>query len=135
MISKTVWLFVLFFSGSVFNASLAQQELHDSIQTVENDSLVNLQLTEAFQEAKVTIYISPNPFSERMLVRLRSNKSGEYILTLSNTDGRSIVSQPGSLISGVERIIPIGEGIVKGTYILTVTWEGKQVYHNRIIKE
>jgi len=135
MLIRGICFVFLSIASALANFGLSQSEINGPYNHVVPDTSLQIAVKDTLQEPKVNIYISPNPFSERMLVRLRSSDSGEYILMLSNNEGRILVSQPGRLISGVERIIPIGEGITKGTYILTLEWEGRQIYHNRIIKE
>lgn len=86
-------------------------------------------------EAYNTAY--PNPFSDRLHIRIKLEQRGEVTLKLINSEGKSIIRQyVGTLDQGwYELTLHGGENVKPGLYLYQVETNGEVIGNMRVVKE
>ena len=87
-------------------------------------------------KADATITVSPNPFTNKLFVKLQSSETTLGFALITDMAGRTLRSIPEISILQGENILTINklEGLAKGMYIFKLTYNNHEITH-KIIKE
>ena len=85
--------------------------------------------------SKVDIQVSPNPFTERLTVRFTATENTTAFVRIINISGESIINKKSNVIKGFNNLQIEGlSNLPGGTYLATISVEGKVIGSQKIVK-
>ena len=85
--------------------------------------------------SKVDIQVSPNPFTERLIVRFTATENSTADVKIVNISGQTIINQKSKISKGYNNLQIEGlSNLPSGTYLSTILVDGKVIGSQKIVK-
>ena len=122
------------------NASLLENKdvIYYRLKQFDNDgkfSYSSILVVRLKSISKVDIQVSPNPFTERLTVRFTATENTTAVLSIVNLSGQLIINQKFNVSKGYNNQQIEGlNNLPGGTYLATISVEGKVIGSQKIVK-